>query len=447
MGVIRFDLLLALHRSAHNNLKRVCAILADPEYAIRRKEMELNKGLDSTPWDPQVESAVLGNTLSPMISTRSSFEKLMAQSQRRHETYVKKIYPASAKKYRPLSLRFPALTAEIKLDGERFIVHMKEGHVEMNTRNGKWYSELYGPVLGPALRRALAKYPKVDVILDGEVESWDDTKKSLVPFGENRTVASYRRAYLKHEGLVDPIDTNYHPDRRNDPNVMRTTSQWNKVELNPEEQASRGRRFWLKFMAFDVLYVEGDDARRLLDDCGVSSDVPTGSIINLPLLERKQILYRLLTTQENEVEICPTAVIRCNGECVPGEEYFSTSEPIMEFGHLATQLDSTYATIRGDISGLEEIDELRQEGKKDRSISRMRTRAVEHFYIKVVEEYKFEGLVVKDLASPYRFADRGFWWKFKPDYESEEAEDVDVSGRSVCVHSVVFVDNHTDSPF
>jgi imidazoleglycerol phosphate dehydratase HisB len=119
----------------------------------------------------------------------------------------------------------------------------------------------------------------------------------------------------------------------------------------------------------------------------------------------------------------------------------------MEFGHLATQLDSTYATIRGDISGLEEIDELRQQGKKDRSISRMRTRAVEHFYIKVVEEYKFEGLVVKDLASPYRFADRGFWSKFKPDYESEEAEDVDVSGRSVCVHSVVFVDNHTDSPF
>ncbi|KAL3903017.1 MAG: hypothetical protein SGILL_010609, partial [Bacillariaceae sp.] len=349
--------------SAHNNLKRVCAILANPEYANRRREMEQNRGLAGTPWDPQVENAVLGNTLSPMISTRSSFEKLMAQTQRRHETYVKKHYPSST--HRPLSLRFPALTAEIKLDGERFIVHVKGGHVQMNTRNGKWYSELYGPVLGPALRRSLEKYPKLDVILDGEVESWDNKKKCLVPFGENRAVASYRRAYLKHQGLIGPLDSNYHSDAKDDPNIMRTKSNWNKVELDEEEQVARGAHFWLKFMAFDILYVEGEDARRLLDDCGVSSDVPTGSIINLSLMERKQILYRLLTTQENEVEICPTKVIRCNGDLVSGEEYFSTTDPMVEFDHLAAQLDATQATLRGDIQDLEEIDVLRQDGKAD----------------------------------------------------------------------------------
>ena len=406
-------------------MKRVCAILADPEYARRRQEMEQNKGLADTPWDPQVESAVLGNTLSPMISNRSSFEKLMTQTQRRHDAYVKKNYPRGT--HRPLSLRFPALSAEIKLDGERFIVHVKGGRVEMNTRNGKWYSELYGPVLGPPLRRALQKYPKLDVILDGEVESWDNKKQCLVPFGENRAVASFRRAYLEHNGLIGPLDKNYHPDKKNDPNIMRAKGQWNKVDMDFEEQVSRGENYWLKLMAFDILYVEGDDARRLLDDCGISTDVPTGSIINLSLMERKQILYRLLTTQTNEVEICPTGVIRCNGDWVLGEDYFSTTNPIVEFGHLATTLDSTQATLRGAIPDLEELDEERQDGKSDRKIHRNRAKAVEDFYVKVVEEYKFEGLVLKDLAAPYRFMDRGFWWKFKPDYESEEAEDVDVS--------------------
>ncbi|KAL3924697.1 MAG: hypothetical protein SGILL_000884, partial [Bacillariaceae sp.] len=415
--------------SAHNNLKKVCAVLADPQYSNRRKEMEQDRlnqtGGFASPWEAQVESAVLGNTLSPMISTRSSFEKLMAQTNKRHETFMRKVYPTSAKQHRPLSLRFPALTAEIKLDGERFIVHIKDGKIEMNTRNGKWYSELYGPVLGPPLRRALAKYRLSGVILDGEIESWDNTKKTLVPFGENRAVASYRRAYLKHHGLIDPLDEEYHV-HRDDPNVMRTTSQWNKVELNTEEQVSRGEKFWLKFMAFDILYVDGEDARRLFDDCGISSDIPTGSIINLPLLERKQILYRLLMTQDNEVEICPTVVIRCDGECVTGEDYFSTTDPMAEYNILATQLDSTQATLRGDVPNLEVIDEQRQLDCNDRQISRRRVRAVEKFYTQVVEEYKFEGLVVKDLASPYRFSDRSFWWKFKPDYESEEAEDVDV---------------------
>jgi ATP-dependent DNA ligase len=418
--------------NSHNNLKKVCAIIADPSFTARRQELEelrkrQSQGLASL-WEPQVEKAVLGNVISPMISVRSSFEKLMTQTQANHQNHLKRFYHPSTKQHRPLSLKFPALTAEIKLDGERFIVHVNNGRVTMNTRRSKWYSDLYAPVLGPPLRRALAKYPKLNVILDGEIESWDDSKKCLIPFGENRTVANYRRAYLKHHNMIDPLDEELHSDD-DDPNVQRTSAEYfnQKVTVDHQEKVRRGEHFWLKFMAFDILYVDGEDGRRLLEDCGISSDSSLGSIIHLPLMQRKQLLYRLLTLQENEIEICPTRVIRCNGEFLSGEEYFSTTNPIYEHGYAATELDSTQATIEGKIPDLEAMDEQRMLGRSAAEISRMRARAMESFYVQVVEDYKFEGLVVKDLASPYIMGERKYWWKFKPDYESGEAVDIDVS--------------------
>jgi hypothetical protein len=156
-------------------------------------------------------------------------------------------------------------------------------------------------------------------------------------------------------------------------------------------------------------------------------NVSLGSIIDLTLMQRKQLLYRLLTLQDNEIEICPTRVIRCNGEFVSGERYFSTKNPIVEFGHAAADLDSTQATIEGKIKHLQVLDKQRMLGRSSGEISRMRARAMEGFYVQMVEENKFEGLVVKDLASPYIMGERKYWWKFKPDYESGEAVDIDVS--------------------
>jgi len=416
--------------NAHNNLQKVCTILADPAYIKRRIEMEkLRKRQtdgDASIWEPQIQPAVLGNTLSPMISKRSSFEKLMTQTQVHHQLYLKKLYPPSSKTYRPLSLRFPVLTAEIKLDGERMIIHIKNGRVTMNTRNSKWYSELYAPVLGPCLRRSLAKYSNLDVILDGEIESWDDKRKCLVPFGENRAVANYRRMFLKHEGIIDTIDTEKVHDK-DDATVMRTASDYySDKSTSAEEQIERGKNFWLKFVAFDILYVDGSDKTRLYQDCGLEKISEGGSIINIPLLQRKQILYQILTQQENQVEICPTRVIRCNGDSVSGEEYFSTSNPMIECGLPCTLLDSTQATLQEKISGIEDLDTKRGKSRTASQISKLRAEAVEDFYTKVVEDYKFEGVVLKDLASTYHFAIRNFWWKFKPDYETNEAVDIDV---------------------
>lgn len=181
--------------SAHNSLKSLCDKLANPEYEeSRRKQEQLNAKMSqgiSSRWDPQSQPVILGNVLSPMLSSKLTFEKCMTQISANHTEYLK----ASPGKDK-LALKFPVVCAEVKLDGERMIVHVRNGKVTMHTRNGNWYSDLYGPLLGPPMRKALSKYD-IDVILDGEVMAWDNRRKELVPFGHNRTVANFRRYVLR----------------------------------------------------------------------------------------------------------------------------------------------------------------------------------------------------------------------------------------------------------
>ena len=105
--------------------------------------------------------------------------------------------------------------------------------------------------------------------------------------------------------MIDSIDTEkLHED--NDETVMRTASDYyTDKSLSREELIERGKRFWLKFRAFDILYVNGSDKSRLYKGCGIDMEKvdDNGSIINLPLLNRKQILYQILIEQENEIEI------------------------------------------------------------------------------------------------------------------------------------------------
>ena len=42
---------------------------------------------------------------------------------------------------------------EHKLDGERQLVHCKGGIVTVHSRNSKWYSEIYSPIVGPYIRK------------------------------------------------------------------------------------------------------------------------------------------------------------------------------------------------------------------------------------------------------------------------------------------------------
>lgn len=412
--------------NAHNSLKNLCDKLADPDYTTQRIEQEkfqhaMQEGAASR-WEAQAQPAVLGNTISPMLAEKSQFATLLNKVHHNHTEYLK-----TTSKPPYLALKFPTICAEIKLDGERMVVHFSEGKVTMHTRNSKWYSQLYSPVIGTALRKALSKY-NINVILDGEMTSWDNGRQELIPFGSNRTVAKFKRNYLYRHGLLDDRDKNLHTEST-DSSIMRAADEnkFIKGGTVTAEDGDPGKECWLQYQVFDILYVDGPGSKNLLRDCGLD-DVKPGSIINLTGLQRKQILYRCLEEQPNEIEIGKSLVIRSNGECVSGEKYFSTVEPKMELGHLATVLDSTQAAIEGRIS--EDLDCQRRNGKSMKDISRMRAQALDGFYRKVVELHKMEGLVVKDLAAPYILGSasrsRKYWHKFKPDYEKKDAVDIDV---------------------
>jgi len=138
------------------------------------------------------------------------------------------------------NLRQPFAT---QMDGERDLVHINRGIVTIQTRNGTWYSTLYSPAIGPALRAAISRYD-VDVILDGEMISWDSSENKPIPFGSNRAVAEMNRNQRYRDGTLDPRDVDLH---KNDMeiNVM-------ALSKDPKDDSSSRDmdedRCWLQFV-------------------------------------------------------------------------------------------------------------------------------------------------------------------------------------------------------
>ena len=242
--------------SANKNLKTLCATLCDREFLKRRKQlMEQERNTLDDHCRAQYlpknnEPAVLNNTIDPMLSLRTSLETILSDLQKRHKAYadvLEKDDPLRS----CLALKHPAFTCEVKLDGERILSHMKKGVVKVQTRNGKWYSNLYSPVLGPVIRKAVGEF-NVEIILDGEVVAWDDSKKETIPFGDNRRVAKVRQNWLRRQGQLDPRDFNLHVGEE-DVNVIDATtmSYLDKNHAEYERRRNAGSDIWLKYVVFD----------------------------------------------------------------------------------------------------------------------------------------------------------------------------------------------------
>jgi len=303
----------------------------------------------------------------------------------------------------------------------------------------RFCSHLYSPVIGPALRRAIAYYD-VDVILDGEVIAWDNYRKEIIPFGVNRSVAKLRRQYLQRRGGINRLDRNLHEDEE-DVNIMSIASssafsQFNRATVKLEEKEDvdePGSDCWLTFVVFDILYVGGPGAADLLS---IAHSIHPGdslhrggSIIHLSGYQRKILLHNLIVPQENEVEIVDSVVIRSDGQCVHAEEYFSPSIP-KEHGYHPSVLDSVGCILEGTVPNLNDIETQRTERRSDEQIELKRARSLEQLYEEVVEAKCREGIVFKDLAAPYVLGEvsRGYsyWWKLKDDYEKKgHASDID----------------------
>lgn len=385
------------------------------------------------------EPAALNSTIAPMLSMRTSFDTFLVDIQKRHKAYtdlLEKDDPLRSS----LCLKHPVFSCEIKMDGERILSHVKRGIVKIQTRNSVWYSKLYSPVLGPSLRRAIEKYD-VDVILDGEVISWDDVKKKTISFGYNRGVAKTRRDFMRRNGLLDLRDTNLHNDEKEEEGMKimtdALTAGFDKGrEIEFDEGIEPGKGVWLKYVVFDILYLGGPEATKVISDAfdpfQCSSLIPpnTGSILNLDLWKRRRILEILITPQPNMVEIVETTIIRPDGSSVDGSTYFATTDR-KEDGHSPMVLDSINCTLDGIIPNFEIIDSSRLQQKSLKDMDKARMLALDKAFADIVTTRQLEGLVFKDLSTPYglgeRFRNKGYWFKLKDDYnKSGHASDLDL---------------------
>lgn len=300
-------------------------------------------------------------------------------------------------------------------------------HMFSLKRNVCVRSTQYCPVLGPGIRRAITRYD-VDVILDGEVIAWDNARKEIIPFGINRTIANVRRKFLAQHNRLDERDMDLHANEV-DINVVPPGAQ--PGGRGPNDEPEAGADCWLKYIVFDILYVGGPDAAKLIKEAtGAKGAVDTGSILSLDGFDRKKILYRLIDQQE-EVEMVPSLVIRCNGRYENATEYFSPTNPSMEAGYPCSKVDSIECALGGEIAEREAVDAQLRRSKNDIEISNRRAEALNQFYVDIVENRAMEGLVLKDLAAPYFLGECSrqlrYWHKLKPDYCSKDraASDID----------------------
>jgi hypothetical protein len=91
----------------------------------------------------------------------------------------------------------------------------------------------------------------MDVILDGEVIAWDDVRKETVPFGNNKTIANMRRAFMESKGLCDDRDLALHKEEEEGVKRLKVADQ-PTTDKRGEEFDLVGKQCWLKFVAFDV---------------------------------------------------------------------------------------------------------------------------------------------------------------------------------------------------
>lgn len=82
--------------------------------------------------------AILGNTIAPMLAQRTYFASALADLSNVHRDAMKGFHRDDPRR-KLLPMKYPTFCAEIKLDGERIIAHVKQGIVTMHTRRAVWY--------------------------------------------------------------------------------------------------------------------------------------------------------------------------------------------------------------------------------------------------------------------------------------------------------------------
>ena len=100
----------------------------------REKDRELNliQNQNRTDHLPRsAEPAVLGNTITMMLCHKTSFDTALTDMEMKHKNYIDTLEKDDPLRS-SLALKFPTFLCEIKMDGERMIVHVNRGVVTMH---------------------------------------------------------------------------------------------------------------------------------------------------------------------------------------------------------------------------------------------------------------------------------------------------------------------------
>lgn len=158
----------------------------------------------------------------------------------------------------------------------------------------------------------------------------------------------------------------------------------------------------LQLPVFDLLYVDGPDAQALIEKSrhlfAKDESIRSGSLINLSCMQRYSILYNLIEPQDKVVEHIRRVVIRPDGSSIDGADYF-LGRSGLEYGKSPCELDSIYLALC-DESGTTKFDTQRC-SKAFEDIEIQRALELERLYSQIVTFGGQEGLIFKDLSSPY----------------------------------------------
>lgn len=270
------------------------------------------------------------------------------------------------------AMRHQPFVMDIKLDGERMLIHKKGKEFLLFSRNGTDYTESYYSI-GECVTKNITVH---ECILDGEICGWDNLQSCFLPFGSNAEVAREER--MAQDGAAY--------------GGKQPSREWAHLAK------------WLMFIVFDIVYLYDspdsdarsaaeaiDSACRLCKYGRYSSLVPGrervegdsdeedsqhagGEISHLPLVVRREVLKRVVLPLPHRFEL-----IHCR---------------------------YVYDTL----------DEKKRRGK------------IEEYFNEVTLAGE-EGLVVKNLSSPYVLGMRSkameCWVKVKPEY-GDQTQDLDL---------------------
>ncbi len=205
---------------------------------------------------------------------------------------------------------------EIKIDGERMLCHKMGDRVMWFTRRGNCYNKHYGDALSPFILSCIDAHT---VILDGEIVSWDEDGRCMVPFGMNKRTAM-------KEGLYN--------------------------DGGPIFGSKPQGGTFLFYIVFDVVYLSGERSEKMLGDSvrespiGYEGKVKPGSLMGFPLDIRRRVLRKVMTEERHRLEFAKDLEL-WDGDTAERnmklEEFFTEMAIVQhEEGIIVKSLKSTY---------------------------------------------------------------------------------------------------------